>query len=122
MSRYIDADKLHDEIYELTKFKRDPVTGDAVMRLSMKISEVLRQIDEQPSVDVLEILEHSEICGYNFKEFTVFAEACQNAGITEEGLKDFYANVESAYNYIMDKIEEQFEREIGKISKGGEEA
>lgn len=56
MSRYIDADKLHDEIYELTKFKRDPVTGDAVMRLSMKISEVLRQIDEQPSADVVEVV------------------------------------------------------------------
>lgn len=55
MSRFIDADKLHEEIFEETKFKRDPEINDAVKRLTMPISEVLRRINNQPSVDVIEV-------------------------------------------------------------------
>ena len=56
MSRYIDADELHEEIFEETKFKRDPETNDAVKRLTMPISEVLRRMNNQPSVDVVEVV------------------------------------------------------------------
>lgn len=55
MSRYINADKLHEEVFEETKFKRDPETNDAVKRLTMPISEVLRRINNQPSADVVEV-------------------------------------------------------------------
>lgn len=64
MSRYIDADKLHEEIFEETKFKIDPETNDAVKRLTMPISEVLRRINNQPSADVVEVKHgHWVFCG-----------------------------------------------------------
>lgn len=63
-------------------------------------------LDSVPTLDLTEILEESEICGYNFKELLMFAEACQMQGITKDDLKDFCMNAESAAQYVIDKIEE----------------
>lgn len=53
--RLIDADKLHEEIYELTKFRQDPVTKDWYSPRMIRISEVLRHIDFQPSIEAIEV-------------------------------------------------------------------
>lgn len=53
--RLIDADKLHEEIYELTKFRQDPVTKDWYSPRTVKISGVLRHIDCQPSIEAIEV-------------------------------------------------------------------
>ena len=61
MVRLIDADRLHDEIYEQTKFKQDPVTGDWVAARFMRISEILRRINDQPTISVTNAEEEFEI-------------------------------------------------------------
>lgn len=71
-------------------------------------------LDSVPTLDLTEILEESEMCGYNFKKLLVFAEACQMQGITKDDLKDFCMNVEGATQYIIDKIEESLDHELLK--------
>lgn len=79
MSRYIDADKLHEEIFEETKFKLDPETNDVVKRLTMSISEVLRRINNQPSADVVKIIRCKNckhwICNPNTDAYGVCGKA-----------------------------------------------
>jgi len=50
MTRLIDADALHEQFYDLTKFKKDKHTGDWVSQRSVKISDALRMINDAPTV------------------------------------------------------------------------
>lgn len=63
-------------------------------------------------LEIENILRNSEMCGYNFEELLIFAEACRKAGITENNLHDFCMNCESAFNYIHQKFMEKIESEI----------
>ena len=75
-------------------------------------------LDSVPTLDLSEILEESEICGYNFRELVMFAEACQMQGITKDDLKDFCMNAEGAVQYVIDKIEEDLDYKFDKIEEG----
>ena len=50
MTRLIDANALHEQFYDLTKFKKDKHTGDWVSQRSVKISDALRMINDTPTV------------------------------------------------------------------------
>ena len=65
-------------------------------------------LNRVPSADVNEIFENAIICGYTLKDLTVFADACRKKGITEKDLADFNHNAASAYKYILEEIEKQF--------------
>lgn len=49
--KLIDADALHKQFYDLTKFKKDKHTGDWVSQRSVKISDALRMINDAPTVE-----------------------------------------------------------------------
>lgn len=51
--RLIDADALHEQFYDLTKFKKDKQTGAWVQQKSMKIFDSLRMIDDAPTIDAV---------------------------------------------------------------------
>ena len=83
------------------------------------IKELIR--DDLKSVDTLErALRNSQttICGYSFQDLMVFADACRRQGIDEKMMHDFVFNAESAYNYIVDQMQEQFEKQIAGSETG----
>ena len=57
------------------------------------------------------------MCGYNFKELLMFAEACQMQGITKDDLKDFCMNAEGVVQYVIDKIEEDLDHKFDKLEE-----
>ena len=58
MSRLIDADKLHSEFMKMSEFKPNSEIGEptcgCTRRLVFHISEGIRKINEQPTVDIVE--------------------------------------------------------------------
>ena len=57
MSRLIDADKLHSEFMKMAEFKPNSEIGEptcgCTRRLVFHISEGIRKINEQPTVDIV---------------------------------------------------------------------
>lgn len=60
----------------------------------------------------IEYVKHSTICGYDFEELMVFADACRMQNISEADLHEFCTNVESACQYIIEKTHEEIEKEM----------
>ena len=52
------------------------------------------------------------INGFRLDELAVFAEACRNAGITDDEMHGFVVNAESAYEYIQKEIFKRFEKDL----------
>jgi hypothetical protein len=48
--RLINADELHEVVYKEGQFYIDPETNDCVRKLTIRISDVLRIIDDAPTV------------------------------------------------------------------------
>ena len=85
---------------------------DAIKAISKDIMGGLNYeyiLNHLPSADVNEIFEKAIICGYTLKDLTVFADACRKKGISEKDLADFNRNAASAYKYVLEEIERQFE-------------
>ena len=72
MSRLIDADKLHSEFMKMAEFKPNSEIGEptcgCTRRLVFHISEGIRKINEQPTVDA-EPIRHGQ---WNKEEDTLF--------------------------------------------------
>lgn len=62
--------------------------------------------------DINEALEQYCVCGYEFKELAIFADACREQGITERDMADFCRNITSAWNYIAKEVEKQLDDAI----------
>lgn len=61
-----------------------------------------------------EKLKNCTICGYNFEELMIFADACRKHDISNDDLKEFCANAKNAYDYAMAEITKGFERELSR--------
>ena len=68
--------------------------------------EALKRDD--PEVEFQKRFEKTTFCGYSAEELLVFADACKRNNISKEELHNFCLNAESAFNYIMSKMQEQF--------------
>ena len=66
--------------------------------------------------EFFEYLEHVDICGYSFQELIRFADACKRANISETDLHAFCLNCDSAYEYTMEKINEEFQKQMKKVT------
>ena len=93
---------------------RDETDGTKPKFSGREVCDILESV---PTLDLTEILERSEICGYTFRELVMFAEACQMQGITKDDLKDFCMNAEGAVQYVIDKIEEDLDHKFDKLEE-----
>lgn len=59
-------------------------------------------------------VENLKMCGYDFEELLIFAEACRKADVKEEDLHAFIRNSESAFNYIYEKLLEHLDEKINE--------
>lgn len=64
------------------------------------------------SDEMIDFIEHATICGYSFKELIIFAEACRMQNISEDDLHSFCMNASNAYEYMMEKIKEEWQKEL----------
>ena len=62
-------------------------------------------------------VENLKMCGYDFEELLIFAEACRKADIKEEDLHAFIRNIASSYNYIYKKLLEDLDKKINIENK-----
>lgn len=62
-------------------------------------------------------VENLKMCGYDFEELLIFAEACRKADIKEEDLHAFIRNIASSYNYIYEKLLEHLDEKINIENK-----
>ena len=62
-------------------------------------------------------VENLKMCGYDFEELLIFAEACRKADIKEEDLLAFIRNSASAFNYIHKKLLEHLDEKINIENK-----
>ena len=62
---------------------------------------------DDPEVEFQKRFEKTTFCGYSAEKLLMFADACKRNNITEEELHDFCLNAESAFNYILSKIQEE---------------
>lgn len=62
-------------------------------------------------------VENLKMCGYDFEELLIFAEACKKANIKQEDLLAFIRNSESAFNYIYEKMLEHLDSKINIENK-----
>ena len=71
MSRLIDADKLHSEFMKMSEFKLNSEIGEptcgCTRRLVFHISEGIRKINEQPTVDAEPIVRCKD-CKYGSRD------------------------------------------------------
>lgn len=67
--------------------------------------EALKRDD--PEVEFKKRFEKTTFCGYSAEKLLMFADACRKNNITEEELHNFCLNAESAFNYILSKIQEE---------------
>lgn len=67
--------------------------------------EALKRDD--PEMEFKKRFEKTTFCGYSAEKLLMFADACKRNNITEEELHDFCLNAESAFNYILSKIQEE---------------
>ena len=97
MPKYIDADKLLEEVKSI--------------------------IERQPSVDPAIVLESMSIYGYPIDDLMIFADACRKKGIQDYEMHDFVLNVQEAFNYVLTEqqknIEEAFKRMIDGMEGPG---
>ena len=75
--------------------------------------EALKRDD--PEVEFQKRLEHTTFCGYPFEELIVFADACRRYHISEADMHEFCLNTEAAWQYLMDKMHEQMDKEMERI-------
>ena len=54
----------------------------------------------------------SKLGGYSLDELVIFAEACRNAGVSEEDLYTFVKHAKYAYQYGMKKMQESWQYAI----------
>lgn len=72
--------------------------------------EALKRDD--PEVEFQKRFEKTTFCGYTAKELLLFADACKQQGISNDMLYDFCLNVESAYVYIVEKMQKEMKRKL----------
>ena len=85
---------------------------DIYEALKMAIEALKR---DDPEVEFQKRLEHTTVCGYPFKELMVFADACRKYNVSESDMREFCVNAESAWNYIMDKMNEQMKKQVERM-------
>lgn len=95
-------DAFHEVDFESMNWERMQALNLAV--------EALKRDD--PEEEFQKRFEKTTFCGYSPKELLLFADACRRQGITEYQLHIFLINTESAFNYVMEKINEMFDEEI----------
>ena len=81
MTRLIDADALHEQFYDLTKFKKDKHTGDWVSQRSVKISDALRMINDAPTVDAIEAVDDTEWVAVRRNEYEDFLASAETVKV-----------------------------------------
>ena len=57
------------------------------------------------------------VCGYDARSLIALSLVAQEAGVTEEDLKEFARNWESAYQFVREESLRIFEETIGKINR-----
>ena len=110
--------KVKDKDEYIKKKDAAEALAKAFTEVPMPVALAEGILDSVPTLDLTEILEESEMCGYNFKELLMFAEACEMQGITEENLRDFCMMAENATQYVIDKIEEELDHKFDKVEEG----
>ena len=67
---------------------------------------------DDPEVEFRKRFEKSTFCGYSAQDLLMFADACRRKNISKEDLHEFCLNANSAFEYVMEKISEQMEKEM----------
>lgn len=88
------------------------VPVDDLYALDMAIEALKR---DDPETEFQKRLEHTTFCGYPFKELMVFADACRKYNVSKSNMREFCVNAESAWNYIMDKMNEQMKKQVERM-------
>ena len=70
-------------------------------------SDFRKLICEAEIVDLREELKNYTINGYPFAEFILFGEACMEAGVDYNDLKNFSHDLELVYEYISRRLAEK---------------
>ena len=96
----------------MTKEEAIEILSVAHLGLSMRVKDACEMAIEalkrdDPEVEFKKRFEKTTFCGYSAEKLLMFADACKRNNITEEELHDFCLNAESAFNYILSKIQEE---------------
>jgi len=77
----------------------------------------MRLIDADSLLDRIErLLKESEtIFGYEIQDLIFLAEACREAGITNEQIKDFRMDFETAYRMVQKTYHRQMQKYVESI-------
>lgn len=85
------------------------ISADEIIALEMAIEALKR---DDPEVEFQKRFEKSTFCGYTAKELLMFADACKQQDVSNDMLYDFCSNVESAYVYIVEKMQQEMKRKL----------
>ena len=101
-----------EEAIKIVENIRDVCGGVPFDALNMAIEALKR---DDPETEFQNRLEHTTVCGYPFKELMVFADACRKYNVSESDMHEFCLNAESAWQYIMDKMHEQMDKQMERM-------